>query len=217
MNVFRRIVSGSMLAVTVTVLGCGTETTDPPPPSPTNTIAIVSGDGQSALAGQAPTNPLVVAVTASGAGVSGVVVNWVVTGGGGSVNPTSSTTDGAGRASTTLTLGASAGSNTVTATVSGATGSPITFTATGTAPAPTAAAVSIGDNFFDPTGATVAAGGTITWTWNGSVSHNVTFPTGTNSATQSSGTFSRTFATAGSFDYLCTIHGSAMSGTIVVQ
>ena len=105
----------------------------------------------------------------------------------------------------------------MTAAVTGATGSPQTFTATGEAPPPAAAAVSVEDNFFDPSSARVAVGGTVTWTWNGAFNHNVTFASGTNSATQASGTFVRDFPTAGSFAYSCTIHGAAMSGTIVVE
>ena len=37
------------------------------------------------------------------------------------------------------------------------------------------------------------------------------------SGSQSSGTFSRTFTAAGTYKYHCTIHGSAMSGQVVVQ
>ncbi len=78
--------------------------------------------------------------------------------------------------------------------------------------------VRVGNNFFNPSPRTVTAGTTVTWTWNaGSVQHNVTFTGGPSSATQSSGTFTRTFTTAGTFNYLCTVHGAAMSGSIVVQ
>jgi plastocyanin len=100
------------------------------------------------------------------------------------------------------------------------TGSPVTFTATGTVPPPPPpiqADVSVDDNFFDPSTQRIAAGGTVTWTWEGLVDHNVTFSTGPNSPTQASGTFDRTFPTVGSFDYSCTIHGASMSGTITVE
>lgn len=214
MNRFRDSLLVS-LALAGTLLGCGTEVVDPPPDP--NALAIVSGQGQNGTSGQALANPLIVSVTKGGSPVAGASISWDVTAGGGSVNPTSSTTDAGGQASTAWTLGASAGTHTATATLSGATGSPATFNATATTPAPSTAAVSVIDNAFQPQNATVAAGGTVTWTWNGSNTHNVTFATGTNSATQASGTFSRTFNTAGSFDYQCSIHGSAMSGTIIVQ
>ena len=94
---------------------------------------------------------------------------------------------------------------------------PYGFTPPDAGSAPAQAAVSVGDDFFNPASQRVAAGGTVTWTWNGSSDHGVLFPTGTSSVTQTTGTFARTFATAGSFGYTCTVHGSSMSGTIVVE
>lgn len=81
----------------------------------------------------------------------------------------------------------------------------------------TSNAIGVGDNFFSPAATTVAAGSTVTWTWNGGNQHNVTFDDGAKSATQTSGTYARTFTTAGSYAYHCTVHGSAMSGTVNVQ
>lgn len=77
--------------------------------------------------------------------------------------------------------------------------------------------VTVGDNFFNPSTATVAKGTTVTWTFGTGTSHNVTFDDGEASGTKSSGTYSRAFATAGSYPYHCTIHGPSMSGTVVVQ
>jgi plastocyanin len=117
-------------------------------------------------------------------------------------------------------MGSTAGANTAQASVSGATGSPVTFTATAVAdvPPPMNAAVTVVDDSFDPDQRTIAAGGTVTWTWSGTTNqHNVTFASGTNSATQAAGTFMRTFAATGSFPYQCTIHGASMSGTIIVE
>ena len=67
--------------------------------------------------------------------VSGVSVSFAVTGGGGSIVPsTPQTTNASGLAAlTSWTLGTVAGTNTVTATATGLTGSPVTFTATGVA------------------------------------------------------------------------------------
>ncbi len=85
----------------------------------------------------------------------------------------------------------------------------------------TSTAVTVQDNSFSPSCTTVAANSTITWTWgaNASNGHNVTFPTGPNSATESTNgfQFQRTFPTAGTFTYLCSIHGAGMSGRIIVQ
>jgi len=206
---------GSALAVAIAfACGGGTEPEDPDP-----VLATVSGSGQSGDVGEPLSAPLVVRVTQGTQAVVGTTVSWTVTAGGGSVDPASAPTDGTGTASTTWTLGASPGANTVAASAAGVTGSPRTFTATGEddAPPPTQAAVSVGDNFFNPTSQTVAVGGTVTWTWAGQIDHNVTFTSGTNSVSQSTGTFARDFPTAGTFAYLCTIHGGAMSGSISVE
>ncbi len=85
-------------------------------------------------------------------------------------------------------------------------------------------------NSFNPGVVTVPAGTTVTWTWSSCsadgyggysacTSHNVTFDDGSNisSATQNSGTFSRTFAAAGTYKYHCSIHGAAMSGEVDVK
>ena len=82
--------------------------------------------------------------------------------------------------------------------------------------------VTVADNFFQPANVTVARTGgaaQVNWTWTGSNPHNVTFDVGApHSGTQTSGTFSRTFTEAGSFTYICTVHGRAvMSGTITVE
>lgn len=94
----------------------------------------------------------------------------------------------------------------------GTTGSTGTNTTTSTSNA-----VSVGDNVFDPSATTVPVGTTVTWTWIGSVGHNVTFDDGAHSATQATGSYVRTFTAAGSYRYHCTIHGLAMSGTVTVQ
>lgn len=89
--------------------------------------------------------------------------------------------------------------------------------------------VSVVNNAFQPTALTVTAGATVKWVWNSCtsdgyynetcVAHNVTFTDGTASPTQQQGSYSRTFATRGTFGYYCSVHGSAAAsdGTIVVQ
>lgn len=83
----------------------------------------------------------------------------------------------------------------------------------------TSNSISVGDNFFDPASTTVTVGTTVTWTFSGATQHNVTFNNSSISGSNNmqSGTFSKAFNTAGTFGYTCTIHGSAMSGTIIVQ
>jgi plastocyanin len=77
--------------------------------------------------------------------------------------------------------------------------------------------VRVQNNSFSPSTRVVDAGTTVTFRWSaGANTHNVTFNDGPTSPDQSSGTFARTFAVAGSFPYQCTIH-SGMNGTITVQ
>ena len=78
--------------------------------------------------------------------------------------------------------------------------------------------INIGDNFFNPGAARVAAGTDVTWTWTGTAPHNVTFDDlDPDSPTQTSGTFTQGFDSAGTFTYFCSVHGrSLMSGTVVV-
>jgi hypothetical protein len=61
--------------------------------------------------------------------VAGVPVQFAVTGGGGTLSDTQSTTDSQGVVSTRWTLGSSTYTHTVTATTAGVTGSPLMFTA----------------------------------------------------------------------------------------
>ena len=78
------------------------------------------------------------------------------------------------------------------------------------------ASVNVEDDQFVRAAVQVLQGGQVQWTWRGDSQHNVTFSGGPASPTQASGTFQRTFPTAGTFDYLCTIHGQSMSGTVTV-
>ncbi len=157
--------------------------------------------------------------------VAGVSVDWAVIAGGGSVAPPASTTAADGIASATFTLGPDEGANTATAASAGLTGSPVTFTATGEANVPTpTSAIEVGNDFFDPDNAVVAAGTEVTWTWTntGGISHSVAStgsPSFTSSAilTGNGSTYSFQFDTPGVYTYQCAVHGAAMSGTVTVQ
>ena len=89
--------------------------------------------------------------------------------------------------------------------------------------APTASAtVAAGanSNEFTPREVNITVGGTVTWTF-GARAHNVVFGTGVAGApadvpTMSNGQASRTFNTAGSFPYDCTLH-AGMTGTVRAQ
>lgn len=208
-----------VLATVCFALGSGCSSTDPEDEEMVpDGLTEAEGDGQTAAPGATLPTPLTVQVGEDGEPVQGQSVMWTVTAGGGSVSQAESTTGSDGRATTMWTLGPNNGTNRVEASASGLAGSPVVFTATAStpSPAPTTAEVSIEDFFFDPSSTRLASGGTVTWEFNGGVAHNVTFASGPNSDTQSSGTFSRTFGAAGSFSYSCTIHPQ-MTGTIDVE
>ena len=81
---------------------------------------------------------------------------------------------------------------------------------------PTGTAVDVQDDFFSPPARSEQVGQSVRWTWRGGDSHNVTFADGPASPTQRSGSFERTFGSAGTFTYQCTVHGAAMSGSVTV-
>ena len=76
---------------------------------------------------------------------------------------------------------------------------------------------------FDPDSATVKAGGTVKWTNNESVPHDVTkedgpgakFSSGTGNMKQGD-TYEQTFKEAGTVNYVCTVHPN-MKGTVTVE
>jgi plastocyanin len=80
----------------------------------------------------------------------------------------------------------------------------------------TATLIEVRDNSFSPSTTTVPLGATVTWNWTGATAHNVRFTDGTRSATQSTGSFRRTFTAKGPFQYSCTLH-PGMTGTVNVK
>ena len=89
----------------------------------------------------------------------------------------------------------------------------------GSSGSPTAtSAVTVGNNNFTPANIQVAVGTTVTWTWDASaVTHNVTFADGVASGDKgANATYTRTFGTAGTFQYQCTIH-PGMTGSVLVK
>lgn len=193
-------------------------------------LSVVSGNNQSGSPGAALANPLKVkAADQFGNGVLGINVDWAVTNGTATVGSPSSSTDATGVAQVGVTLGATPGPVTITATSGILTGSPLTFNATVTS-FPTAVTVTVGDNFFrsqrnstsNPAVDTIAAGGSVTWTWGtGTLAlHSVEStgsPTFTSSTTRTTGTYAVQFNTPGTYTYDCSVHGLAMTGTIVVK
>ncbi len=84
-------------------------------------------------------------------------------------------------------------------------------------PAPVAGDVEIVDFAFGPTSLVVTEGSTVTWGNNGVAPHTVTDRAGSfdSGLINAGGTYSRTFATAGTYNYFCTLHPD-MVATLVV-
>jgi plastocyanin len=117
----------------------------------------------------------------------------------------------------------------VTASPAAATATPAAATATPAAATATPAAiicdasgeggsVAIANFSYDPSTATVAVNGFITWTNSDSASHTVTFDGGPNCGNISGGGGSETvqFTVAGTYPYHCNIHPD-MTGTVEVS
>ena len=79
-----------------------------------------------------------------------------------------------------------------------------------------------GNQTFSPSTVTIPQGMRVTWVWNDPATHTTTSDPGQSDSWDSgfrSGTgtqFSHTFNGAGTFTYICQVHGPAMSGTVTV-
>jgi plastocyanin len=218
-----------LVACTAMLLpACGTDggTTPPPPPPPPPGLVInkanPSGDNQSGPASQTLASPLRIVVTRNGAPVANEAITWTasagqVTGG--------STTGADGIASGIWTLGPNPGQQSVTAGKPG--GPTVLFGATATQDGGTLRTVMMstsGGGQFTPSNLTVAPGTTVRWIWVDGP-HSVTpdgpanFP-GYLPEADYPFVYEFTFTNEGTYNYHCTVHGSAnsgMRGTVVVQ
>lgn len=144
----------------------------------------------------------------NGASMSGLQVTYT------SANTSIATVTNAG-----VVTGVAIGSTDITATGTiGSVTQTAKVTVTVSAPGGSANVAATADQRFDPGTVTITAGGTVTWAF--AIQHNVTFntaaPPGGNIPNTSSGNVSRSFPTAGTYDYHCTLH-SGMNGQVVVQ
>jgi plastocyanin len=193
------------------------------------TLTKVAGDNQSAMA-TTRLRPVVARVADQfDNGVEGVEVSWGVSSG--TVSPEVGFTGFSGVTSVEVDLGATTGPVTITATADGLTGSPLVFDATVEA-VPSEAAVRLGNLFFtsdrnnstNPAVDTVALGGSVSWTWGntGIAQHSVRSlgtPSFTSSDTKlgNGQNYTFTFTGIGTYNYDCAVHGSQMTGRIVVR
>ena len=184
------------------VVSCGGDTT-----APDNTVASVSVTGVQAIAPGASTQFTAIPRNAGGSALTGFTATW-----------SSSSNAVATVSATGLVTGVANGTATITATVSNKPGTRQVTVQTIT---PVAAAnVAVQGSAFSPTQVDITSGGSVTWTFQDVIEHNVTFETAgapSNTGNQSSGaTATRTFTTAGTYPYHCSIH-SSMQGTVVVH
>ncbi len=80
--------------------------------------------------------------------------------------------------------------------------------------------VALKDDVFAPKSLSIAKGTTVKFVWKGKHPHNVTVKSGPvkfHTKTQSSGTFSKRFTTAGTYKIVCTIHAPGMKMTVKVH
>lgn len=125
-----------------------------------------------------------------------------------------------GNDGSTPSTASSTGPTLATAAPSASAGAAATATASSsTASAPT---IRVADNSFSPATVTVAPGTTVTWDWIGTnAPHSVV---GSFNGVQvksetltGNGQFSFTFSSAGTFEYVCGVHGASMPGRVVVR
>lgn len=86
--------------------------------------------------------------------------------------------------------------------------------------------ITVVNSSYTPSATTVSRGTTVVWTWNTCntgyggetcTAHTVSFDDGPSSDVQESGSYSRLFASPGTYRYNCKVHGSSMSGTVTVE
>ena len=112
-----------------------------------------------------------------------------------------------------LTVGCAATSATPTSNPTGAPTGTVEASAT---PAQTGTAVTIEGDKFSPAELTIKVGDTVTWTNLDSVNHTIVFDTFQSTSLKKNDTYQHTFDTAGTFDYICSIH-TFMKATIIVK
>jgi plastocyanin len=199
-----QVYSGFAIILLLSACGGSGGGTTVPLIGPVTTVSISAPSTTIALGG---TMQLTASPTdANGNAVTGQTATW-----------TSSNQGVASVSTSGLVSGLTFGAVTITATISGIAGSKGLTVA---APPAAATVQATAGLQFDPGQVDIIAGGTVTWAF-AAVLHNVTFGgsaagTPTNIGSTSSASVARTFTTAGTFAYSCTLH-AGMTGTVVVH
>jgi plastocyanin len=216
-----RLISLTLPVIAFAVVACGGGGGDPgginPPPSnlPVSTITLNKSSANIRIS--EGTNFGAILKDANGTTLSGRTVTW-------QASP-ANIVDIVPAANGSATVkGLVVGTTSLTATSESKTSGSATITVTND-PFPSVANVIIGDqggSTFSPDRSEIASGGQVTWNYaSGSVTHNVTFDpanpvTIANIPDNASGSFARSFNSAGTYNYRCTIH-AGMSGVVVVH
>ena len=87
-----------------------------------------------------------------------------------------------------------------------------------------AATVTVGNNFFSPTGKTIRRGGSVSWVWRGGRPHDVVGRNARGRVVFKSGrssrrghTFRHRFRAKGRYQVICTVHPARMKMTVRVR
>ena len=142
------------------------------------------------------------------------------------VSTSTSTISSSSSSTSTVSTSTTSTTNTTSSTIVSSTSSTSTHTTTAATTSPMAPScvvsgphdksVAIMDFAFSPSTVTISAGQSVQWTNNDGATHTVT-GSGWGSGFLSQGaTFTCTFASPGTFNYKCSIHGS-MTGKVVVS
>ena len=180
-------------------------------------LAIVNGNGVTVPAGTM-VNLSVVVRDSHLNPVSGVPIDWFANGGG-TVSPDESNTNANGTAVAVRTVGSAHGAYFTDAIAQTLPGPPQVIFAASVATFVTVGGVA---NVFNPTSVTIPLNGTVVFSWaqGNTLLHNVTFTPVAGAPSdipnQSAATLSRSFGTAGTFNYQCTNH-IGMTGSVTVN
>jgi len=200
-----RIAGVCLMIGAVVLTGCSSDDEPTPPPTAVFTTLEVTPAAPTVVVGFT-TSLTATAKDQNGATMSGLTTTYT------SSDQTKATVTNAG-----VISGVGAGTSQITATGTiGSVTKTTTVTATvGGAPTTASVAATAGSQ-FTPQNVVVARNGSVSWSF--AILHNVTFTTANSPANipdTGTGSVSRTFPTAGTFAYNCTIH-SGMNGTVTV-